>query len=200
MGLSYSQLTNADLADLITAAQIDEHDNSPAMNEIIRRFDRRARHIAAAVCLREADRDDVADVARFALVRAVRGHDVSRQGFVTYAAAFMTGAARRESMRLAYPAEACLDGADLAAAIDNPKKHQMSLDVSWGSGRLGKVIVDLPAPQQQILSERYIQDLDLAQIAQRHGSSVSAVSQRLGTAHKRILKMMQPIAPTAVAA
>jgi RNA polymerase sigma factor (sigma-70 family) len=190
MGLSYCELKTAELTKLIVAAQSDERDDSPEMNEIIRRFDGKARRIAAAVCLRPANRDDVAAVARLALVRAVRGHNVSRQGFVTYAVAFMTGAARRESTRLAYPAETCCHGADLAAAMENSRQHQMAngrtVDINWGSGRLSKIIVNLSAPQRHLLNERYVRDLDLAQIAQIHGSSVSAVSQRLGTAHKHI--------------
>jgi RNA polymerase sigma factor (sigma-70 family) len=204
MGLSYSQLKTADLAELILAAQSDEYDDSPPMNEIIRRFDGKARQIAAAVCLQEANRDDAANVARLALVQAVRAHDVNRRGFVTYATAFMTGAARRESKRLAYPAESCLDDAYLAAVIDNPRQYQMAggmtVDVMWGSDGLGKIIVDLPTPQQELLNERYVQDLDLARIAQKHGHSVSAVSQRLGTVHKHIRKMMQPVIPPAMAA
>jgi RNA polymerase sigma factor (sigma-70 family) len=194
----------AELAELIVAAQSDERDDSSAMNEIIRRFDGKVRRIAAAVCQRDANRDDVANVARLALVRAVRGHDATRQGFVTYAVAFVTGAARRESMRLACPVETCLDGPDLAAVIDNPRQHQMAdrmiVDVNWGSGRLGKIVVNLSPPQRQLLNERYVRDLDLERIAQLHGSSVSAVSQRLGTAHKHIFRMMQPIVSTAVAA
>jgi RNA polymerase sigma factor (sigma-70 family) len=205
MGLSYCQLRTADLAELITAAQSDDRDDSQAMNEIIRRFDGKARRIAAAVCLREANRDDVADAASLALVRAVRGHDATRQGFVTYALAFMTGAARRESIRLAYSAETCFDDAHLAAAIDNPRRRQtagrMAVDVSWGSGPLSKIIVSLSASQQQLLDERYVRDLDLAQIAQMHGSSVSAVSQRLGTVYKHIVKILQQLTvPTAAAA
>lgn len=204
MGLSYSQLNTASLAELIAVANSDERDDSPAMNEIIRRFDGKARRIAAEVCFQEADRDDVADFARLALVRAVRSHDATRPGFPTYARAFMTGAARRASMRLANPAETCLDCDDLAVAFENSRHHRtaadFTVDVNWGCGRLGDVIVELPVPQQQLLEERYIQDLDLAQIAQRHGSSVSAVSQRLGTVHKHILKVMQPAATPAVAA
>jgi RNA polymerase sigma factor (sigma-70 family) len=204
MGLSYSQLKSGDLAQLIEAAQSDVRDDSPAMHEIILRFEGKIRRIAAAVCHRAADRDDVANVCRLALLRAVRRHDVTRQGFATYAIAFMTGAARRESMRLAYPAETCFDTAELADAIDNPARVEtadgMTVDVIWGTGRLGTVIIELPTPQQRLLHERYVQDLDLMRIAQMHGSSVSAVSQRLGTVHSRILRMMQPIVATAVAA
>lgn len=204
MGLSYSKPETADLTELIAAAQSDKRDDSSAMNEIVRRFDGKVKRIAAAVCHREANRDDVANVARLALVQAVRRHDVDRQGFVTYATAFMTGAARRESMRLTYPAETCFDEADLAAVIDNPRQQQMlggiNVDASWASSRFGKIIVDLPTPQQELLNERYVQDLDLARIAQKHGRSVSAVSQRLGTVHKHIRKMMQPVIPPAMAA
>jgi RNA polymerase sigma factor (sigma-70 family) len=204
MGLSHYQLKTAELTDLIMAAQSDRHDDSPAMNEIIRRFDGKARQIAAAVCLRAADRDDVADVARLALVRAVRRHDAARQGFATYAVAFMNGAARRESKRLACPSETIFGSTDLTATIDRRQWHHLpdrkAAQQGWGSGRIDKIIASLPQRQRQLLDERYVQDFDLARIAQMHGSSVSAVSQRLGTAHKHIIRKMQPTTPSDMAA
>jgi DNA-directed RNA polymerase specialized sigma24 family protein len=48
----------------------------------------------------------------------------------------------------------------------------------------------MPRPQQALLAERYIDDLDLTRIAYRRGCSVSAVSQRLRTVHRHISVMM----------
>jgi RNA polymerase sigma factor (sigma-70 family) len=204
MGPLHHQLREAELADLIVAAQSDEHDDSPAMNEIICRFDNKARGIAAAVCLRAADRDDVANAARIALVRAVRGHDVAREGFATYAITFMTGAARRESKRLACPQETYVESADLAAAIDDPKRCQIAGRTAacqdWSPGRISKIVASLPPRQRELLDVRYLQDFDLVRIAQLHGSSVSAVSQRLKTAHKHINRQMRRTATATMAA
>lgn len=208
MGFSYHQLRTAELADLIAAAQADERDDSPAMNEIIRRFDRKAWTIAAVVCTRPADRDDVANVARLALVRAVRRHRTDGAGFVSYAVTFMTGAARRESQRLAFPYEARLGGFDLAVAVDNsppalrPWADSVPVPESWGTGRIAKIVAVLPEGQQVLLTDRYVHDLELARIAQVRGTSVSAVSQRLATVHKHVIRIMQtePVLTRTVAA
>jgi len=204
MGLLHQQIRSAHLADLIVAAQSDEHDDSPAMNEIIRRFDNKARRIASTVCFRAADRDDVANAARIALVGAVRGHDVTRDGFATYANVFMTGAARRESKRLASAPETYLENAVLAAAINDQQRHAVGdmtpACLDWGSGRIGKIVANLPPRQRELVDVRYVQDLDLVRIAQLHGSSVSAVSQRLKTAQKHISRQMQPTATPTMAA
>ena len=205
MGFSYHQLKSAELADLVAQAQVGEHDDSPAMNEIIRRFERKARQIAAALCARPADREDVAMEALMALVRAVRRHDVCRAGFITYAITFMTGAARRESMRLAAPAECCMTGPDLTVACDSaqnmrPVGHLTPAQPTWGAGRIADAIAALPGERQALLAERYVHDLDLATIAQIYGSSVSAVSQRLKTAHRHVLAAMPPAAQKVAAA
>lgn len=201
MGVSYpQQLKSTDLTDLIAAAQADEHDDSAAMNEIIRRFDGKAQQIAYAVCLRDSDHDDVANAARLALVRAVRLHQAQRRGFIVYATIHMTGAARRESQRLTRPQEVRLPSPDIVR-LDDRTPMALSLvsdsaddNLGWGSGPVAEVIADMPPDQQVLLSERYIADLDLAEIARLHGSSVSAVSQRLKTAHRHIHSMLPSVA------
>jgi RNA polymerase sigma factor (sigma-70 family) len=208
MDFSYSQLRTAELAGLIAAAQADAHDDSPVMNEIIRRFDIKAQRIAAAVCACPADRDDAANAARLALVRAVRRHEVNRPGFAAYAVTFMTGAARRESMRLARPPETCLDGTDLTAVIERtPALLRLVADnfpgeQGWSAGPIAKIVTGLPQQQQVLVAERYIQDMDIRSIAQMHGTSESAVSQRLKTVHKHVLARIQPelVPQSAVAA
>jgi DNA-directed RNA polymerase specialized sigma24 family protein len=195
MGFSYLQLQSLGLTDLIAAAQADDKDDSPAIDEIIRRFDDKSRRIAQAVCLRVADREDVANAARLALVRAVRRHRTDEVGFTAYAVTFMTGAARRESERLALPRETFVPGPDLVLLADHlpPALHLANNGPDyegWGTGLIAKIIASLPPRQRTLLTERYIQDLDLARIAYEHGCSVSAVSQRLGTVHRRIRDMM----------
>ena len=204
MGLSYMPLRTAELGDLIAAAQDDEHDDSPAMNEIIRRFDGKVRRIAAAVCMRLDDHDDVANAARLALVRAVRRHHADREGFANYAVVFMARAARRESVRLARPPETCFDGSVLEAAFASRLRCRTADGTipqqGWGVGRIANIVTTLSRPQQQLLDERYVQELELTKIAELHGTSVSAVSQRLGTVHKHVIKMMQPSDQLALAA
>lgn len=196
MVFSYPHTDAASLADLITAAQADDSDDSPAMNEIVRQFTSRAWQIARAVCLRPADRENVVSAALLALTRAVRRHQADRGGFTTYAVTYMTGAARRESERLACPQETSLAGPDLVLVAERQPRAVprvascQSEQAGWGEGRIGKIIASLPKPLQTLLTERYIHDLELRRIAHLHGSSVSAVSQRLGTAHRRIRTMI----------
>jgi RNA polymerase sigma factor (sigma-70 family) len=172
------------------------------MNEIIRRFDTKARQIAVAVCRREANHCDVANAARLALVRAVRRHCVEQRGFTSYAVKFMIGAARRESRRVAYPREICFPGPDVALVIDHkPSVLRLTAYGStdqggWDAGRIAKIIASLPQPQQTLLAERYIHDMDLVGIARLHGSSVSAVSQRLATIHRRLTSVLSSFSPT----
>lgn len=198
MSLLHESLAAVDLADLIAAAQGDGCDDSPAMNEIIRRFDRKARQIAAAVALRIADRDDVVNAARLALVRAVRRHRGDYGRFPAYAAIFMTGAARRESKRSADLPETCLAGPDIVRVADgvsvarSPRADDLADVNGWGTGRVAQIISALPQRQQALLAERYIFDLDLGRIARLHGTSVSAVSQRLRTAHRQVLAVLRP--------
>jgi RNA polymerase sigma factor (sigma-70 family) len=196
MGFFVQQLGTAELGDLIDAAQADGHDDSPAMGEIVRRFSNKARNIARAVCLRPADREDVASAALLALTRAVRLHRADRDGFTTYAVAHMTGAARRESERLAVPRETYLAAPDLTLVAERLPRTVPLVATSrpdqadWGEGRVAKIIDSLPKPMRTLLAERYIHDQDLGGIAHRYGCSVSAVSQRLGTAHRRIRTMI----------
>jgi RNA polymerase sigma factor (sigma-70 family) len=176
------------------------------MNEIIRRFDGKVRQIACSVCLRHGDRDDVAVAARLALVRAVRLHQSDRGAFTSYATIYMTGAARRESKRLACPREAHLPSPDFVEVCERtslvlnvvPETSANKLD--WGVGLVADVIEGMSPRQQELLAERYIDDLDLEGIARLHGSSVSAVSQRLKTAHSHIRAMLPSAARRAAAA
>src|SRR5690242_14594041 len=100
MGSCVSRLQSTNLDRLIADAQRNSQDDSPEMGEIIRRFDRLARRIARSRTSCPTLQDDVANVARVALVRAVRRHD-GRIGFARYAHMFMRGAAGRELKRLA---------------------------------------------------------------------------------------------------
>jgi RNA polymerase sigma factor (sigma-70 family) len=206
VGFSYPHTQTASLADLIAAAQAHDSDDSPAMGEIIRRFTDKARDIARAVCLRPADHEDVVSAALLALTRAVRRHQTDRGGFTTYAVTSMTGAARRESKRLACPEETSLAGPDLVLVAESVPRAVPLVATSrpdqadWGEGCVAKIVASLPKPMRTLLAERYIHDQDLGGIADRHGCSVSAVSQRLGTAHRRICTMIPSTTTLATAA
>jgi RNA polymerase sigma factor (sigma-70 family) len=180
-------LDEVPLQDLVVIAQADQSNCSAAMNEIVRRFQGRAVYLATTLTSRTSVHDDLVQVALMALVKAVRRHDPKRAGFVTYARRYMLGAAMRV---LKIEAEAECDSLSgpttLAAAearkapIPEPGLH------AWGFGAAGRIVRGLSNRQQELLTQRYIDDSTLAEIAAIGGTSVSAVSQRLATAHRVI--------------
>ncbi len=183
MGFLFEELSTMELTDLVKLARSEERDDSLAMGEIIRRFNAKAVAIARSICLSPADQDDVANAARYGVVKAVRAHDPARPGFANYVVAFMVGAARRESKRLA-PRDICLQGRDLAQLM--PKVWLVEAGNDFGWGDVDHVVRALPEDQIALLTERHVNDSALGGMATARGTSVSAVSQRLKTLHQRL--------------
>ena len=56
----------------------------------------------------------------------------------------------------------------------------------WGEGQAAEVIESLDEPRLHLLKLRYVEDAPLTVIADDYEASVSAISQRLSTIHRRI--------------
>lgn len=180
------------LSTLIAVAQDAPVDDTPAMNAIIHRFEPLTRGLARGMTMSRNDLfDDVANASRIALVRAVRRHDPSRPGFAAYAEEFMRGAALRELKR--WQRQDALDEIavtaakeDLAVDRGNVERDMLDRLAPWGDGNAAIAIGRLSASQQHLATRRYVDDASLETIASASGTSVSAVSQRLTTIHRRV--------------
>jgi RNA polymerase sigma factor (sigma-70 family) len=189
VGSSLSGLGEALLEDLIAAAQGECADDSPAMNEIVRRFQKRAMLVATTLTEQTGLHDDLAQASLIALVRAVRRHQLGRPGFLAYAMRYMMGAARRALAAWIshMPPPALLSDPDVwSAACAMPAISATTGSRCWGHGRAAQVVVSLPERQRDLLTRRYVDDAPLAVIAAATGTSIPAVSQRLATAHRAV--------------
>lgn len=185
------QLRTKSLNSLIDLAQRDVADGHRAMNEIVSRFEPLTRSIARGMTRSRDDLfDDVANAARVALTRAVRRHDPARAGFPAYAEKFMRGGALRELQRWQQQAKRDADAA--ASFTTEVRRADVSnggtLDhlAPWGAGAVAVAVGKLTPAQQDLLTRRYIDDASLDTIAVSSNTSVSAVSQRLSTIHRRV--------------
>lgn len=185
MGLLTCKTDSAPLPTLIALAQADEHDDTDAMNAILRRYEPMTKKIASVLTATNRDcYDDVANACRMGLVRAVRRHDPSRTGFTAYAQRFMRGAALRE---LRYWSDTkTLPTPDPDAADPAGGDVVDERLAPWGSGLIAELMASLSPEQQRIAGLRYRLDASLAAIAAETGTSVPAVSQRLRTIHRRV--------------
>jgi RNA polymerase sigma factor (sigma-70 family) len=208
MGLTDLECGRAQLSDLIADAQAAAADDTPAMNEIIRRFEPLTQRIAGSLTRRDFLRDDLANEARLSLVTAVRRHDARRPTFAGFAYVYMRGAALRELARWrspavdepdkrpsrateATPAPVSIGGTQLVDEIpaeptDSPDVAAEAKLAPWGDGPIAATIELLEASQIQLLERRYLDDAPLKLIAAEAGTSTSAVSQRLRTIHRRV--------------
>jgi RNA polymerase sigma factor (sigma-70 family) len=187
MGASVSGLQVQPLEDVVALAQGDPDNTSAPMNEVVRRFEPRAAAIAASLTDDGAVRPDLHQEALVGLMRAVRRHQAGRPGFLTYAVKFMTGRARRELRKWKKSATVSLSQPAVwqaACAVAAPVTEVGQ--VSWGYGRGANAVATLPERQRELLTERYVDDKQLGDIAMACGTSVPAVHQRLATAHKAI--------------
>ena len=191
--LSQYELKMVDLDRLLAVAQSCDVDDSPAMGEIIIRFEPLTKRLARSITEDHFLRDDLANAARLALVHAVRRHDLTRQGFPAFAELYMRGAVFREYRALVTPSlELTLDESDLPTEPAEEGKvfeiETMILErlAPWGDGAVAAAIDSLSPDQLEVVERRYIDDADLATIANERGITVSAVSQRLMVIHRNI--------------
>jgi RNA polymerase sigma factor (sigma-70 family) len=186
VGIFVNRTVGIELSGLIADAQSHSSDDTPAMNEIIRRFERLAQRLARSLTSSLDLRDDLANAARVGLVRAVRRHDQHRPGFPAYAETYMRGAALREYHSWIMPEVP--SGDDLPSVEAPESVHDQVADrlAPWGAGEVATAIGTLKPAQRRIVEARYISDAPLSSIAQATGTTVSAVSQRLSTVHRAV--------------
>lgn len=197
MGRSNFGLGDRQLDDLISEAQHDPHGDSPAMGEIVRRFDRLAVKVASGMTADPYLRDELANSARVALIAAVRRHDTSRAGFPGYARTFMRGAALRAWKRSRSWGHG---GNDITVTVADfndptsesvvPRVHPLDEASLWGDGPTATAIAALSPTQQELLAGRYADDRSLAEIGVGTGTTVSAVRQRLDTALRAVARQL----------
>jgi RNA polymerase sigma factor (sigma-70 family) len=173
---------------LIRKAQSSDLDDTAAMNEIIRRFEPLADRLANTTTSDKALREDLRNAARLALVRAVRRHDLRREGFPAFAGLYMRGAVNREQQRWLPPVEP-------GAGSPAPERESLEDDTAeividrlepWGNGEIAAAVEELTPSQRRIATLRYRGDAALEQIACVVGTSESTVSRRLSTIHRVI--------------
>jgi RNA polymerase sigma factor (sigma-70 family) len=173
MGSLLCGLKDDELIDLVDRAQSQGSDDTPEMNEIICRFERLTLKIAAGTTKCEHLREDIANAARWGLVRAVRSHAGGTPGFPNYAKRYMQGAASRELSQVTND-HVLIDTSELADHTA-PQADEV-VDVS-------EFVSRLRPDQQRLLHARYTRDLPLRVIAADLGVTDSAVCQRLRTIH-----------------
>lgn len=164
--------------DLLSQARIDPQGR--AMTELIRRYEPLTHKIARTITGCRETQEDIRNEARLGLFQAVLRHTPGLPGFATYAELTMRGAAIRW-MRAwtSLPADS-LDGAEEPVAPE-------TVVTDWGDGELADVVRMLPVRQQELLSMRYIEDAELATIADLRSVSESAISQQLRTVHRKLV-------------
>lgn len=184
-----SDSVEADLSALLMAAQREDGRGS-ATDKIIRRFEPLVARIGYRLAGGRPDREDVENAARLGLLQAVRRHRGDVAGFPSYAKKFAEGSAGRELRHWAPPVDTRLtplgSAPDCAVSPPQPSIDETFGTSGWGHGATQAAVETLSPAQQQLLSRRYIDDADLADIAGESGTTVSAVSQRLTTAHRRL--------------
>lgn len=177
-----------DLGDLIVEAQAAVQ-NDLALGEIVCRFEPLTKSIGARLAAGRPHRDDVENVARYALTRAIQRHTGPIETFPAYAKRYMSGAAYRELGRWLPPTNA------VTLPIEEVPERAIVMSVSvedvlehhgWGGGDTAAAIATLRPIQQHLLRLRYMEDADLAEMAAEADTSVSAVSQRLSTVHRQL--------------
>jgi RNA polymerase sigma factor (sigma-70 family) len=179
--------TQTDLESLVAAAQLDPTNDGQAMNEIVRRFQPLAMALAGRLTRNLSFHDDIVQAAVVGLLEAVRHHNPTRARFAGYARVYMRGAARRELRFLLQLDVASTSTPDVSTAVSSIQAPAIAPGMySWGHGAVAMAVQTLTESQQRLLQLRYIDDAPIAVIATLAGTSVSAVSQRLATAHRSI--------------
>lgn len=170
------------LDDLIRAAQADPADDSTAMAEILHRFEAAITATANGVTREWNARQDAAQGARLGLVKAVRKHTLGTAGFISYARRYM----RTEAVRtcVAMPIKAPSSAGDILQPVRPGVRRWTWAAPEPKPFTIESVSVLLDPTQASILSDRYVHDRTMMEIARDLGVSVPAISQRLKTIHK----------------
>lgn len=162
------------------------------MAEIIRRFEPLTRRLSRKLTGCYELQQDLANSARFALTRAVRRHNPAIPGFAAYAVRFMNGAVLRTWKQ---PRSGTPMIEVVLTDFDAPESELLTQSCApqgdfgpWGGGSVEAAVQGLGRDQQILLHARYVDDASLQAMARRRGTTVSAVSQRLSTAHRAVAR------------
>ncbi len=179
-----------ELPELIEQAQARSSDNSAAMNEVVRRFDGLAVKTARYITTDRHLQEDLANAARYAVVKAVRRHRRDT-GFVSFAATYMRFAALRELRRWTTgTATITMVSIDAEPGVTEIEQALLMEDVivvgPLGDGNLADAVGCLRADQQELVYLRHVAQLQVQEIAEIEGTTRSAVSHRLATCHRAL--------------
>ena len=193
MGFGFQDRSRTALDVLIAEAQEAADDDTAAMEEIIRRFELLALRLARSIAPRSAHlHDDLANVARLAVVRAVRRHDGRPDTFPGFAERYMRGAVIREYQRWlppeikAQPNRITPASVYLVPTAEEFEDGVVDALTPWGDGEVASIVPQLKPIHQVLVELRYVQGASLKEIAADNGTSESAVSQRLATIHRTV--------------
>jgi RNA polymerase sigma factor (sigma-70 family) len=158
------------------------------MNDLVRSFDPLTRRLANSMTTCPHLRQDLANAGRMGIVHAVRGHDGRAQGFATYAESFVRGAMWRRRMALLGPTkyEAVSNESNELLDPENTIERLADDLAPWGTGPVVRAIANLTPSQRHIAYLRYIHDASLEEIGAEVQTTAAAVSQRLGTIHRKV--------------
>ncbi len=167
------------LDDQLSAAQAAKIDDSPAMADILNRFEGLASSIARTLTSDWSLQQDLTQSARIGVVKAVRNHSVGTLGFPSYAKRYMVGEARRTLMAMTAKNETAIDPIDyeLIDAVPRDAAPDTTYEVI-------DLISVLTPEQQAVATAHYIHGVSVTKIASALGISKPAVSQRLNTIHR----------------
>ncbi|MDQ6525536.1 sigma factor-like helix-turn-helix DNA-binding protein [Nocardioides sp. LHD-245] len=174
------------LEDLIRAAQADPDDDSAAMAEILNRFAGSITATANSVTSEWNACQDAAQGARLGLVKAVRKHAVGTAGFISYARRYMRTEAVRTCAAMAGKTSSSPEGVR-ERSVRPGARRQGWAGVEPKAFTIESISALLDPTQARILTDRYLHDREMSDIARDLGVSVPAISQRLKTIHKVLL-------------
>ena len=186
-----------DTHDLIEAARhASEAERALLEDEVVRRHLGLAHHLAGRYSGRGADRDDLAQVACFALVKAIRGFDHERGEFVPFATVTILGEIKKyfrdycwgirpprriQQMQadISSATERCLQSdsrqPDIATIAGETSDYDFIDD--WVT--IEPLCRDLDDEERLLLRLRFVEDKTQQEIAEIVGVSQMQISRRL---------------------
>lgn len=176
MGSLVFRLQHAALEDLLDMAQAANRDDSPAMNEIVRRFDPLVKRCVERRRMRHADAADAFVAAQLAIVRAVRNHCGGSRSFPAYVKWYIRGAVSDAVKSMSRNLEEPSDD-----VIPRPFDADGS-SVDALSAEMQLALCSLGENTRQVVWLRYGEGYSNLELAEQAGVTPSAMSQRLATA------------------